>query len=489
MQVAPGRATQIVTELQQIVDQRLHETLRGFCAQPHAGASIVPQGSVRSSEMLNSFALTAAGYEVYALALMALWAVFGFGRKLQERAASTRLQRAAQTGATEPVSLHPVINPEKCVGCGACTHACPEGRIIGMIGGKAQLLDPGSCIGHGACQTACPAGAIELVFGSAQRGVDIPVVSSSFESNVPGLYVAGELGGMGLIANAIEQGRQAVEAIAKREHLHQPGLYDVIVVGGGPAGIAASLAAKQQGLRCLTLEQDTLGGTVARYPRAKVVMTRPAVLPLYGKVRLRRVRKERLLGLWQEVTAKTGLEIQQGVRVERIVPTDWGFEVATTSGIAKASTVLLATGRRGSPRRLGVPGETLPKVVYSLDDPAQYSGQHVLVVGGGDSAAEAVLALARQSVASLTLCYRGAEFTRPRPVNLQRLNALVAQRRVKVMLGSQVRAIEPDRIAVEQDGHTQVWRNDAVIICAGGMLPTSLLADIGVRVERKFGTA
>ncbi len=439
--------------------------------------------------MLQSLALTSAGYELYALALLALWGVFGFARTWQERAAAAKRDHAIEAGSAEPLSLHPVISPEKCVGCGACTHACPEGKIIGMIGGKAQLLDPGACIGHGACQAACPAGAIDLVFGTARRGVDIPVVSSSFESHVPGLYIAGELGGMGLIANAIEQGRQAMEAIAQREGLGQPGLYDVIVVGGGPAGIAASLAAKEKGLRCLTLEQDTLGGTVARYPRGKIVMTRSAALPLFGKIRLRRVRKERLLELWQSVMAKTGLEIQQGVRVERISRTDWGFEVATTSGVAKSSTVLLATGRRGSPRKLGVPGETLPKVVYSLDDPAQYRGQNVLVVGGGDSALEAVLALSRVPLASLTLCHRGSELTRPKPLDRQRLQALAAQRSVEVMLNARVCSIERDRIAIEQDGVTKVWRNDAVIICAGGLLPTSLLADIGVSVQRKYGTA
>ena len=303
--------------------------------------------------------LSTNGYETYALALAALWLLFGLARKLRERASAARQRRAIEASSSEPVSLHPIINPTTCIGCGACTHACPEGKIIGMIGGKAQLLDPAACIGHGACQKACPVGAIELVFGTARRGVDIPLVSPTFESNVPGLYIAGELGGMGLIANAIEQGRQAMEAIARRDLPRLPEIYDVVIVGGGPAGIAASLTAKQKGLRFLTLEQDTLGGTVARYPRAKLVMTRPATLPLYGKVRMRRVRKERLLALWQSVLHKTQLEIHQGVRVERITPTEAGFEVATSAGLAKSSTVLLATGRRGSPRRLGAPGEEL----------------------------------------------------------------------------------------------------------------------------------
>ena len=432
-----------------------------------------------------------AGYELYVAALLALWLAFGVGRRVREHAAAGRLQSAFELGAAEPPSLHPVIDPAKCVGCGACTHACPESKIIGMIGGKAQLVDPAACIGHGACKTACPVGAIELVFGSARRGVDIPIVSPSFESTVPGLYIAGELGGMGLIANAVEQGRQAVEAIAKRAHAGQTGpegVQDIIIVGGGPAGIAATLTAKQKGLSALTLEQDSLGGTVARYPRGKIVMTRPAILPLFGRVKLKRVRKERLLALWQSVIQKTGIEIQEGVRVVRIVPQPWGFDVATSVGALRARTILLATGRRGSPRRLGVPGEELHKVTYSLDDPAQYKGRHVLVVGGGDSALEAAVMLARHPVASLTISYRGESFDRASPANRARLSETIERGRVHVIANSHVRAIAPDHVIIDQPGRRTKVGNDAVIICIGGTLPTALLADIGVDVERKFGT-
>lgn len=431
------------------------------------------------------------GFELYAVALLALWIAFGIGRRLRQRSADNRLKSSTEFGFAEPPSLHPVIDPAKCVGCGACTHACPEGKIIGMIDGKAQLVDPGACIGHGACKTACPVGAIELVFGSARRGVDIPIISPSFESTVPGLYIAGELGGMGLIANAVEQGRQAVEAIAKRGVIKQTGpdgVQDLIIVGGGPAGIAATLTAKQKGLSTLTLEQYSLGGTVARYPRGKIVMTRPAILPLFGRVKLKRVRKERLLALWQSVIEKTGIEIHQGVRVDRIVPTSWGFDVATSAGAVRARTILLATGRRGSPRRLGVPGEELPKVTYSLDDAGQYKGQHVLVVGGGDGALEAAALLARQPVASVTLSYRGAAFERARPASRARLLEAIERGRVQVIYNSHVRSIAPDHVIVDQPGRRTKVGNDAIIVCIGGTLPTALLADIGVDVERKFGT-
>ena len=428
------------------------------------------------------------GYEPYVLLLAVLWIAFAMLRWGGENRAASRHKLALDSGSTEPVSLHPVIDPARCVGCGACTHACPEGKILGLIGGKAQLLDPASCIGHGACKTSCPTGAIELVFGTARRGVDIPLVTPQFETTVPGLFIAGELGGMGLIVNAIEQGRQAMESIARLDGLGQQGIYDVIVVGGGPAGISATLAAKERKLSCLTLEQHTLGGTVAHYPRAKLVMTRTATLPLYGKVRFKRVRKERLLSLWQAVVQKTGVRVHGGVRVDRIVPRAWGFDVETSAGSYPSRSVLLATGRRGSPRQLGVPGEELSKVVYSLDDAAQYHGQHVLVVGGGDSALEAAIELARHPLASVTLAARTSDFPRARPRNRQALETAARDGRLTVLLEARVEAIEPRRVVIVAQGRRRALANDAVIVCIGGVLPTALLADIGVAVETKYGT-
>jgi thioredoxin reductase (NADPH) len=444
--------------------------------------------------MLDSFFDLAAGlgptlgYAAYGAALVGLWLTFGVGRWVRERQAAGRQQRALEAGSSEPISLHPVIDPARCVGCSACTNACPEGKIIGMIGGKAHLLDPGSCIGHGACKTVCPVDAIELVFGTARRGVDIPVVSPQFESNVPGLFIAGELGGMGLIANAVEQGRQAMDAIARNEKIGAADVFDVVIVGGGPAGIAATLAAKEKQLRYLTFEQDSFGGTVARYPRGKLVMTRPAHLPLYGKVKLRRVRKERLLALWQKVVQQTGVKIQNGVRVERIEPQPFGFEVTTSNGICRTATVLLATGRRGSPRRLDVPGEELAKVVYSLDDPAQYRGQRVLVVGGGDSALEAAATVCRQPGTQVTLSYRGNSFDRAKPANRRRIEQAATSSGLTVLFGSHVRSIAVGMVAIDVSGELQSVPNDAVIVCAGGVLPTAFLAEIGVLVETKYGT-
>jgi thioredoxin reductase (NADPH) len=424
---------------------------------------------------------------IYGLPFLAALAWYLIRRHRNEREGAARLTRAVEEGLNEPASLHPVIDPSRCLNSRACVAACPE-NAIGIVGGKAQLVNAAACIGHGACMAACPHDAIQLVFGTSKRGMDIPLVKPNFETNVPGVFIAGELGGMGLIRKAVEQGRQAMESIAKLKGNAFP--FDVVIVGAGPAGISASLAAKEKKLRSVTLEQEeSFGGTVYHYPRNKVVMTAPVQLPIIGKMKFGEVSKEKLLAFWTDIVKRTGLKINFFERMETVKREGAGFVVTTSRQKYRTRSILLAVGRRGTPRKLGVKGEALSKVVYRLVDPEQYRGQHVLVVGGGDSALEAALDCAGEPRTTVALSYRSEAFSRVKPANRERLQRAEKAGKVKVLLSSNVEEIGEDSVVLEHGGKKIRLKNDAVIVCAGGILPTPFLKDIGVQVDTKYGTA
>ena len=411
-------------------------------------------------------------------------------RKKAEKNSIAQMKEAFAQGLTEPASLHPIIDPVRCLGSGSCIKACPE-QALGMIKGKAVLINPTYCIGHGACAAACPQDAITLVFGTEKRGMDIPQVDPTFETNVKGLFIAGELGGMGLIRKSASQGAQAMDSIAKLKGSAND--YDVVIVGAGPAGLGAALGAIQHKLRYLIVEQEvSLGGAIFQYPRNKVAMTAPVKLPVIGEMHFKEVSKERLLEFWLDIIEKTGIQINYNERMENVTPTDNGFIVKTSKGEYTTRTVLLAIGRRGTPRKLGVPGEELPKVVYRLIDPEQYRNMHVIVVGGGDSAVEAAMAVAAEPGTTVSLCARGDEFGAAfggaKPKNRDKLKAMIDAGKIKLYLKSAVKSIKPETAVVKFGDEEAEIQNDGIIVCAGGTLPTPFLKQIGVMVDTKFGT-
>jgi thioredoxin reductase/NAD-dependent dihydropyrimidine dehydrogenase PreA subunit/thiosulfate reductase cytochrome b subunit len=413
-------------------------------------------------------------------------------RRLEQRSAD-RVEQLREAGIIVPPTLHPVIDPNRCISSTTCTRICPQGNdVIGLIGGRGTLVDPSMCIGHGRCAAECPMDAIRLVFGTSERGVDIPHLKSTFETNVPGLYITGELGGMGLIANAIRQAKSGMlnlkESLSNNPPMTSEGIADVVIIGAGPAGLTSALAAQEYKLNYRWLEQESIfGGSLLHFPRGKIVMTATVDMPLLGRVHSKTMKKEEMVLLWENAICNHGLKLESGVTVTAISKNGDIFDVQTNLGTVQGRKVMLCIGRRGSPRKLGVPGEETDKVFYSLREPEVFAGERVLIVGGGDSAIEAACQLAEQTDAKVTLSYRSAAISRAKPENRARFNQLVQSGLIKAIYNSEVTAIQPDNVTLTMNGQTYSLPNDKVLIFAGGLLPINFLQKAGIHFERHFG--
>lgn len=433
--------------------------------------------------MTESMELTYAIWGVAALVAAVAAALLARGVRAdqRERARAVRLQ---ETGRHIPPTLHPVIDTQACISSAACVAACPEGDVLGLVAGSGRLIHGAACVGHGRCAAECPVDAIRLVFGTAERGVDIPHVTPSFESSRAGIYIAGELGGMGLIRNALRQGMGAA-----RHALSQlkggGGGVDVLIVGAGPAGLAAALTCVEAGASYALIDQDKLGGTPANYPRHKLVMTEPVKVPLFGTIHRYEMTKEELMATWQQVVEETRLEVRAGVKLTGITGSDGAFTARTTGGDIHARKVVLAIGRRGSPRKLGVPGEDGSHVTYGLLEPHQYQGAAVMVVGGGDSGLEAAQQL-EEAGAAVTLVHRGASFT-GKPQNISKVDALAAAKRIQVRLNAATLRLDQGRAEVETPAGREWVPAQYVLVLIGGELPAKLLKDLDIRIERWSG--
>lgn len=410
------------------------------------------------------------------------------GRKSSE-VVSQKIEAAKADGLFEPVSLHPVVDQDTCIGSGACIAACPEKDILGIRNGKAQTINASRCIGHGACFHACPVEAITLCIGTEKRGVELPHVSPSFETNVEGIFIAGEIGGMGLIKNAVEQGKQAVQSIcATLKGNKNTDKLDLVIIGAGPAGISAALEAKKNKLNFQIFEQDSLGGTVYTFPRAKLVMTSPMDLPLYGKVKFVETNKSELLKLWNKVLSENKIEITERTKIESIDEVDEGFIVTTNQGTSvKSKKVLLTIGRRGTPRKLGIKGENSPNVAYRLLEPENINDKKIIVVGGGDSAIESAMMLMETN--EVKLSYRKDKFARIKPKNQSKLKEALEKQKLDVIYNSNLIEIKEEEIIIDIEGEVKTFQNDLVYIFAGGELPTKFLESAGIRITKKFGDA
>ncbi|HEX6505711.1 MAG TPA: NAD(P)-binding domain-containing protein [Terriglobales bacterium] len=418
-------------------------------------------------------------------AAITLFFLRGYLKGLKER--DQRARAAMEKGklfSEGPKAQHPHIDNAQCIGCATCTTVCPEGDVLAMVGAKAAIVNGYKCIGHGLCAEACPVGAITMVMASPSMGADMPFMTPEHETSLRNLFIVGELGGLALIKNAVNQGRECIDTITARI---QPGqrssaIHDVLIVGAGPAGISASLRAIENKLNYVTLEQDEIGGTVAKYPRQKLVMTSPVEFPMYGKFNKTELSKENLLAFWDMVLNRADFNVRTGEKVESIARGEGDiFTVSTANNQYRTRAVVLALGRTGTPRKLGVKGEELPKVMYRLIEADHYVNKRILVVGGGDSAVEAAMGLANQVGNQVTLSYRKEQFSRIKERNAKRIEECMRKGTVKVVFNSAPTEIRADSVLLEVAGQIQTIANDYVWIFAGGTPPYDFLKKIGVR--------
>jgi thioredoxin reductase (NADPH) len=406
-----------------------------------------------------------------------------------------QMSEKARLYSEEPKGLHPHIDATDCIGCATCTTVCPEGDVLAMLGGKAVIANGQKCIGHGLCAEACPVGAITMVMASPSMGADMPHLTPEYETTIENLFIIGELGGLALIKNAVNQGRHCIDIITQRTTTNRaarsgPGIYDVVIVGAGPAGISASLRAIENKLSYITLERDEVGGTVAKFPRQKVVTTTPLEFPLYGKLKKTEISKEHLLAFWDMVLNRVQFNVCADARVDDVQKGPDGiFMVMTATQRYRARSVVLAIGRSGIPRKLGVKGEHLPKVMYRLIEADHYRNKQILVVGGGDSAVEAAMGLAQQNGNQVTLSYRRQEFTHIKERNRERMGECIRTGKVKVIFNSIPVEFRQDCVILAAGGKLQVLPNDFVWVFAGGTLPYDFLKQIGVGLGMRDLTA
>jgi len=428
---------------------------------------------------------------VFGIALFIWLAMIGVkDRRKDHHKAKRKWDDAVAKQMHEPISLHPEIDPNLCAGCGACVKACPEGDIIKLIHHRAVLVEPGKCVGHGECELACPFNAIKLAFGTKTRGMDLPRIDGNYETNVKGLYISGELGGMGLIRNAVKQGKLAAEHASKQLKKNVKADVDIVIVGAGPAGLSASLACAGAGVRYLCIEQNKFGGTIYNFPRQKVVMSQPMELPIIGQVKFpqNKVSKEEILGLWNHVRKKSRLNIKEETKFMGLSRENGLFAVKTPKGTITAQKVIMAMGVRGTPRKLGIPGEEMSKVTYNLLDPEQYQKKWVAVVGGGNAAVEAAQYLARSQYQNrVFLLVRGDFLDRCNEENQQIIFGLQKKGRVYISYNTSVEEIHKQHIFINKEGKRMRLQNDFLFIFAGAELPFAFLKSLGIMIDTKYG--
>jgi thioredoxin reductase/NAD-dependent dihydropyrimidine dehydrogenase PreA subunit len=389
-----------------------------------------------------------------------------------------------ETVHPEGKKLHPVINTSICVGCGTCVFSCQENDALYLINGKSTLVNAFACKSHGECERQCPTGALQLVEYGKRMKVSIPEIDEHYQSNIKGIYIVGALSGAGLIKEAINQGRAAVNHIMR--DVFPDNLPRVVVVGAGPAGLSAFLSCRKFGLPSICLEKEATANTIRKFPKKKILMAEPVDMPIYGPLWVGDTTREKLLEAWERILDKTGVEIFTGSRLEDIRGSDGNFIVTASEQEFACQKVILALGNRGVPRKLKVPGENGSNVFYQLLDAKEFSGSTVTIAGAGDSAVEAALSLLAQQC-RVYIVVRGDGFPRVKSKNRDKIARAIEKNAVTVFFTSRITSVKSNTITIvdsfsEQSRHLP---NDYVFIMIGGELPLQLLERIGISVVEK----